>query len=67
VIGTPQPADETVVVDGSLEGLCFLVLFGRGGRLTGVLAFNRPKQLLAYRPLLERGASFVEALALTPS
>ncbi len=67
VIGSPQPTDETVVVDGSLEELCFLALFGRGGRLTGALGFSRPRALMAYLPLLERGASLAEALAFTPS
>jgi 3-phenylpropionate/trans-cinnamate dioxygenase ferredoxin reductase subunit len=67
VIGTPQPADETVVVDGSLEELGFLVVFGRGGRLAGALGFSKPRALMAYRPLLERGASFADALALTRS
>ena len=42
-------------------------LFGRGGRLTAALGFGRSRALMAYRPLLERGASFAEALALTPS
>jgi len=67
LVGIPEPTDEAVVVDGSLEELSFLVVFGRSGRLTGALGFNRSRALMAYRPLLERGASFVEALALTPS
>jgi len=65
VIGMHRPADEAVVVDGSLEDLSFLVVFGRGGRLTGALGFNRSRALTAYRALLEQGASFAEALALT--
>jgi 3-phenylpropionate/trans-cinnamate dioxygenase ferredoxin reductase subunit len=67
VIGTPRPSDETVVVDGSWEELSFLALFGREGRLTGALGFSRPRALMAYMGLLERGASFAEALAFTPS
>jgi len=66
VLGMHRPADQAVVVDGSLEDLSFLVVFGRGGRLTGALGFNRPRALMAYRALLARGASFAEALALTP-
>jgi len=67
VIGMHRPTDEAVVVDGSLEDLSFLVVFGRGGCLTGALGFNRSRALMAYRALLERGASFAEALALTPA
>ncbi len=66
VMGSPQTTDETVVVDGSLEELRFVALFGREGRLTGVVGCSRPRVLMAYRPLLERGANFKEALALTP-
>ena len=67
VIGSPQASDEALVVDGSLEELRFVVAYGRGGRLTGALGCSRPRQLMAYRPLLERGAPLDEALALTPS
>jgi len=67
VIGTPGPTDDPVVVDGSLDELRFVVLFGRDGRLTGALGCSRPRALMAYRPLIESGASFDEALALTPS
>jgi len=67
VLGSPQATDETVVVDGTLEELRFVVVFGRDGRLTGALGCSRPRQLMAYRALLERGASLDEALALTRS
>ena len=67
VLGSPQATDETVVVDGTLGELRFVVVFGRDGRLTGALGCSRPRQLMAYRALLERGASLGEALALTPS
>jgi NADPH-dependent 2,4-dienoyl-CoA reductase/sulfur reductase-like enzyme len=67
VIGWPQASDETVVVDGSLEEQRFVVAFGRDGRLTGALGCSRPRHLMGYRPLLERGAAFEEAVALRPS
>jgi len=67
VLGSPQPGDETVVVDGTLEELAFVVLFGRSGRLSGALGFSRAKVLMNYLPLLEAGASFADALAFTPS
>ena len=67
VLGSPHATDETVVVDGGLEELRFVVVYGRDGRLTGALGCSRPRALMAYRSLLERGASFEEAVALTPS
>ena len=65
VLGSPQQADDTVVVDGSIEELDFVVVFGRAGRLSGALGFSRAKALMGYWPLLEAGASFAEALAIT--
>jgi NADPH-dependent 2,4-dienoyl-CoA reductase/sulfur reductase-like enzyme len=66
VIGHPSPHDEVVVVDGSLAERRFVALFGQQGRLRAALGFSRPRQLMAYRPLLEAGASFDDALALQP-
>ncbi len=67
VLGSPGPDDETVVVDGSLDELRFVALFGRDGLLTGALGCGRPRALMAYRPLIESGAGFDEALAFMPS
>lgn len=67
VLGTPQPGDKTVVVDGTLEELAFVVLFGRAGRLTGALGFSRAKVLMNYWPMVEAGTSFADAVAFTPS
>jgi 3-phenylpropionate/trans-cinnamate dioxygenase ferredoxin reductase subunit len=63
LLGLPRADDEVVVVDGSLKKLRFVALYGRGDRLTGALGFGRSRQLMAYRALLERGASFDEGLA----
>ncbi len=65
MIGLPGPDDEVVVVDGSVEEGKFVALYRRGDRLRAALAFSRPRQLMAYRPLLAAGASFDEALAVT--
>ena len=65
VIGLPGPDDEVVVVDGSVEEGKFVALYRRGDRLRAALAFSRPRQLMAYRPLLAAGASFDEALAVS--
>lgn len=67
VLGNPYSTDEAVVVDGRTDELRFLVAYGRDARLTGVLGCSRPRALMAYRPLLERGASLEEALALRPA
>ena len=54
------------MVDGSLdaEDGKFVALYGRAGRLTAALAVSRPRQLMAFRPLLVAGASWAEALDL---
>jgi 3-phenylpropionate/trans-cinnamate dioxygenase ferredoxin reductase component len=64
VIGHPRPDAEVVVVDGSLSSGRFVALYGQAGLLVAALGFGRPRQLMAYRPLLEARASFGEALAL---
>lgn len=61
--GRAAPGDETALVDGSLEERRFVLLYGRGGRLRGVLGFNRPRLVMHYRGLIRSGASFEEALA----
>ena len=65
VIGHPDAEADVVVVDGSVDEGRFVALYGHAGRLTAALGFSRPRQLMGYRPLLEAGASFDEALALT--
>ncbi len=42
----------------------FVAIYGREGRLTAALAISRPRQLMAFRPLLVAGASWDAALAL---
>ena len=62
-LGRAVPDDTVAVVDGSLEEGRFVALFGRAGRLVGALAFNRPRQLMAYRRLIAGAASWDDALA----
>ena len=64
VLGHPRPDDEVVVVDGSLAEGRFVALYGRRGRLAAALGVSRPRQLMAFRPLLAGGASLAEARAL---
>ena len=61
--GRSSGADEVRVVDGSTDERRFVALYRRGDRITGVLSMNRPRVLMAYRSLVERGASWDEALA----
>ena len=63
MLGHPDPSDEVAVVEGTLDER-FVALYGRGGRLTAALAVSRPRQLMAFRPLLVAGASFGDALEL---
>lgn len=65
VIGRPRPDDEVVVVDGTAEDRKLVALYRRGDRLSAALAISRPRQLMAYRPLLDAGASFDDALGLS--
>jgi len=67
VIGYPHDDDDVVVVDGSVEERRFVALYGSAGRFTAALGFSRPRQLMGYRPMLETGASFDEALAHQPA
>lgn len=64
VLGVPQPDDEVVVVDGSVEERRFLALYGREGRLSAAVGFGRPRLLMRFRPLLAQGVGLAEATAL---
>jgi NADPH-dependent 2,4-dienoyl-CoA reductase/sulfur reductase-like enzyme len=66
-LGRSAPDDAVAVVDGSLESGRFVALFGRAGRLVGALAFNRPRQLMAYRRLIAGATSWDDALAKAAS
>ena len=61
--GRVRPDDEVRVVNGSVEERRFAAIYGRAGRITGVLGFNRPRHVMRYRAMIEQGASFDEALA----
>jgi 3-phenylpropionate/trans-cinnamate dioxygenase ferredoxin reductase subunit len=61
--GLASGADEMVVVDGSFDERRFAAIYRHGDRICGVLAMNRPRQVVGYRALIERNASWDEALA----
>ena len=61
--GRIGPDDEMRVVTGSVAERRFAAIYGRAGRLVGVLGFNRPRHVMRYRMLIESGTSFADALA----
>ena len=61
--GRPAPGDDFSVVHGSVDEFRFVTLYGRAGRLVGVLGMNRPRHVIQLRALIEQGASFEDACA----
>ncbi len=61
--GRIRPDDEMRIVTGSLDERRFAALYGRAGRLVGVLGFNRPRHVMQYKSMIEQGASFADAVA----
>jgi len=61
--GRIRPDDQMQVVTGSIEERRFAALYGREGRLVGVLGFNRPRHVMQYKTLIQEGASYADALA----
>ena len=49
IAGNPSADCEMRIVDGTLEERRFVALFERAGHLRGVVGFNRPRQVMAYR------------------
>ncbi len=60
--GRVGPEDEVAVVDGSLDERRFVVLYGRAGRLVGVLGMGRPRHVIQLRPKIAQRISFQDAL-----
>jgi 3-phenylpropionate/trans-cinnamate dioxygenase ferredoxin reductase subunit len=60
--GRVRPGDTMRVVDGATAERRFVALFGRDGRLTAALGWNRPRLVMQYRRMIRDGASFEEAL-----
>lgn len=61
--GRIAPDDETHLATGSLEERRFAQLYGREGRLVGVLGFNRPRHVMQYKTMIQDGVSFADAVA----
>ena len=64
VLGHPSPSDSVVMVQAPDEEGRLLALFHHGSFLTGVLGVSKPRQLMAFRPLLARGSTIDDALAV---
>ncbi|MGV9774826.1 NAD(P)/FAD-dependent oxidoreductase [Streptosporangium sp. NPDC003464] len=60
-VGVPA-TDEIRVVDGDPAGDRFVALYREGGRLAGTLTMNGQAQIMKYRGLIMRGASWAEGL-----
>ena len=63
LVGRPAPDDEVRVVVGSVEERRFVALYGRAGRLVGVLGMNRPRHVMQFRMKIEDGITWDDALA----
>ena len=61
--GRSHADDEVQIVDGSIEERRFVALYGRAGRVVGVLGMNRPRPVMEYRQLIADGTSWEAALA----
>jgi 3-phenylpropionate/trans-cinnamate dioxygenase ferredoxin reductase component len=61
--GRAGPGDVVEVVAGSLEDRRFAALYGRAGRVVGVLGMSMPAKVMRWRTLVEERTPWVEALA----
>ena len=61
--GRSGPGDDVVVVDGSTGDRRFVALYGRAGRLVGVLGMNRPALVVRWRQAIVDGMTWDAALA----
>jgi NADPH-dependent 2,4-dienoyl-CoA reductase/sulfur reductase-like enzyme len=61
--GRMRGDDEMRVIWGSLAERRFVALYGRAGRVVGVLTFGRPRAVIQYKKLIAQGASWDAALA----
>jgi NADPH-dependent 2,4-dienoyl-CoA reductase/sulfur reductase-like enzyme len=61
--GRPRPDDEVRVVEGSYDERRFVALYGRAGRLVGVLGMNRPRHVMQLRSAIAERISFDDAAA----
>lgn len=65
--GRPRGDDELVFASGSADTEKFCAIYGREGRLTGVVSASMPPLVIQYQKLLAAGASWEAALAARPT
>jgi len=61
--GRSGPDHDVEVVIGSLEERRFVALYGRDGRVDGVLGWNRPRHVMQLRTLAEEHVPWADGLA----
>lgn len=61
--GRACAGDQVEVVAGSTAERRFAALYGRGGRVVGVLGMNMPAKVMRWRALVEAGTPWEHALA----
>jgi len=66
LVGLPAP-DEVRVVDGDPDGDYLVALYRDGERLSGAITINGPAEVMRYRKLILRGASWRDGLDLAAS
>ncbi|MGH2685371.1 MAG: oxidoreductase C-terminal domain-containing protein, partial [Actinomycetota bacterium] len=55
--------DDVRIVDGSTEERKFVALYGKAGRVVGVLGMNRPRLVMQFRRKIAEGITWEDALA----
>jgi 3-phenylpropionate/trans-cinnamate dioxygenase ferredoxin reductase component len=63
-VGLVSADAEVHVAHGTLDERQFVALFGKDGRITGALGFNRPRNVMQYRKLIAERGSWEDALKL---
>jgi NADPH-dependent 2,4-dienoyl-CoA reductase/sulfur reductase-like enzyme len=63
VLGAPHADDDVRVVRGTLDGGKFVAVYGRAGRLTGVVGLSSARQVMSLRPLLTEATAYDDAIA----
>jgi 3-phenylpropionate/trans-cinnamate dioxygenase ferredoxin reductase component len=63
LVGRSGADDQVEVVHGSTAEGRFVALYGRHGRVIGVLGMNRPRHVMQLKALVDEGASWDDGLA----
>jgi NADPH-dependent 2,4-dienoyl-CoA reductase/sulfur reductase-like enzyme len=67
VAGRPSSDAEVAIVEGSVEERRFVALYGRAGKVVGVLGMNRPGPVVRWRKAIAEGMGWDDALASATS